>query len=999
MAEILDTLRLDIDQALRDITRVEQALDRSLAPVELRIDVDDTAVQRVEDSLRDVRTVAEDTTDQVRLTADEYREVARAIETGVTPARAIADATGQVRTQADLAEADFRDLARVLNISEEAARDLTREVLDSEQAAERLEDAARDVARQLGLSDREAERLAGSLREADRAADAIDVTTIGLAGRFAALRSSAVLIGGALAGIGGTALLVGALSGANAAIQSFARLEDSINAVNVIFGEAGAAVVTFGEDAAASAGLSQEAFNQAVVPIGALLQNFGFDAGEAAAAAVILVQRGADLASVYGGTVQDALLAVGAALRGEADPLERYGASISAARVETFALNEGLAQTKAEITPAIALQARYGLILSDTAAVSGDFANTSGDLANAQRIAAGEVQNFVTEVGEHLAPALESVLVLLPEFLEGVRQLVPGFAAGAESAADFFEAVGEGGGFRTEFAAIAAGFDVVTGGAGLATEAGRTLFSVFTGNMKGAADAVQRGGALIERAFTRGIAVTLANSLDKGVDSLTAFRTAMTQTAASSSNLDLFTGNFRDFAIAAGLSKDELYEVTLGLYNNATQLGLTADEVDFLRDQLDLLNETLETGSRRGYTDYDAAVSTLGESFSTTTSRFTVFAGELETTQTRSSAALAQLAADTEAQLGRAGAAFDLFGELPEQLEGSFADFVEGLQEQVEAQVDFDINLAILQALGLDQLAAEFDEAGVAAATQLQEAVDNIPLAIEADRAARGFADDLGDTFEDELINRLIAIGISSAEARQIAEALVSPQVIAAAEAAATVLANRQLDTYREDLLGGFEQLVPEVAGDIETHTSRLFDHPGITREAGRRDAEEYVDGITGFDIEAQIERIFAGLGVDIDLFDDGQQARSTFVSGLATRAAGEAAQVRDSIVNVLDDAIERDSPPKLFLRAGQESGDAFWSGFDQAQLTLRTPAQLITGSVAGSTTAATNVVEGGFTFAPTVINPTVQDLETTLARQGQLFGAVSGLLGKIKLS
>lgn len=373
--------------------------------------------------------------------------------------RSLDDALGAIEVKVDPTTAS-RQINDLADQADQALSDV--DLVIDPTGAQRLNSELAGVERNLAEADEEAARLERNLKDAAQAFNGVDDTARNATGSFSTLEKSARGIFTALAALGGAAIFGGALRGANAAIQSFAVLEDSINAVNVIFGTAGDSVLKFGEDAARSAGLSETAFNQAVVPIGALLQNFGFDADQAGDAAVILVQRAADLASVVGGDVPTALAALSSALRGEADPLEAYGASISATRVEQFALAEGLAATKAEITPAITLQARYGLILQDTAKVAGDYANTAGDLANAQRTAAAEAANFGNDIGEVLAPALEVIVGLIPEVLEGLRQLVPGFAAAADSAATFLEesaSAGEegGGGFREFFATLRAG--------------------------------------------------------------------------------------------------------------------------------------------------------------------------------------------------------------------------------------------------------------------------------------------------------------------------------------------------------------------------------------------------------------------------------------------------------------------------------------------------------------------------------------------------------------
>lgn len=971
MADIVDILRLEIDDALRDIGRVEQALDRALAPVEVDIEVDERALAELENTLNEVQRIA---------------------DRAATETQSIALAAGR-------AEVNFEDLARAMGITEAEARDLTTELLQSQAASNRLEDSARDVARQLGLSENEANRLTSSLRTADRAAEAIDVTAVRVAGRFTDLRVAAAGIATALAAVGTGQLFSVALRGANSAIQSFAQLEDSINAVNVVFGTASAQVLEFGESAAASAGLSASAFNQAVVPIGSLLRNFGFDAREAADAAVILVQRAADLASVFGGSVNDALAAVGAGLRGEINPLERYGAGLSAVRVEQFALAQGLAATKAEITPAITLQARYGLILSDTARVAGDFANTSDDLANAQRSAGAAVQNFVTDIGESLAPAFETILVLLPEVLEGLRQLVPGFANAADSAAAFFEAVGEGGGFREEGAQARAFFDALTSGPGIVAEAAQALGGLgvdlvnLDEDFTKSTAALVRGGALLERSFTRSIGVGMARALDSGADAVEAFDTAIRQTAAGSSNLGVFTGNFRDLSIAANLTQLELRDASVALIENRAELGLTADEVAFLTTQVALLNSAMfeDIEAVREFNRQQRELDDIRPD----ATRFVTFAGEIESSTDRAAAALAELSASAERQQARTAAAFNLFEELPEQISGSFSRAVDALREQVEAISDFEINIAILEALDLDALADDFREKGIAAAGQLADAVNNIPLAIEADELLEGVGV-IGEEAFNALVERFISVGLDPADARELAEKLSSPQVIDAAEEAGKSVGAAQAGAYHDSLTEELDQLIPDVGVEIGRSIETHWRLEAEANDAATETANSFLAGIQASITPSAIESVLDLFGIELDLTDIGIAAGGTLMGGIVVGVSSPSAvdRLRDSIVDATNNALEARSPSRVMLDLGESAGDAFWQGFNQADLTLRTAVPSITGSIAADSIA------GGVAGVNVNINldhASLQDPVSDVARMAQIAGSVAQTFNAVR--
>src|SRR5690606_31749087 len=177
---------------------------------------------------------------------------------------------------------------------------------------------------------------------------------------------------------------------------------------------------------ARSMGLSERAFREAVVPMGAMLQNLGYSEQEAADSSVMLSQRAADMASVFNTDVSQALDAINAALRGEYDPLERFGVSIKESTVQAKALEMGLADTAGELDENAKAQARYALIMEQTNGIAGDFAATSDETANKQRIAAAEAENMAAKFGQNLQPVMDKLLEVGSRLLEWFNNLSPG---------------------------------------------------------------------------------------------------------------------------------------------------------------------------------------------------------------------------------------------------------------------------------------------------------------------------------------------------------------------------------------------------------------------------------------------------------------------------------------------------------------------------------------------------------------------------------------------
>lgn len=194
-------------------------------------------------------------------------------------------------------------------------------------------------------------------------------------------------------------------------------LNESVNATNVVFGRASGIITDFARTSAESVGLSERAFRQAVTPMGAMLQNLGLNQQQAAEWAVRLTQRSSDMASVFNTDVSEALDAINAGLRGESDPLERFGVGLNEAAVQAEAVRLGLASQGDELTANQKAQARLSLIMGQTNRIAGDFANTSNEVANAERIEAARAEDAAAAFGQRLLPAKRRLIQVAGDLL------------------------------------------------------------------------------------------------------------------------------------------------------------------------------------------------------------------------------------------------------------------------------------------------------------------------------------------------------------------------------------------------------------------------------------------------------------------------------------------------------------------------------------------------------------------------------------------------------
>ena len=237
--------------------------------------------------------------------------------------------------------------------------------------------------------------------------------------RLSAFSSKAGQIGNKLT-LGLTAPLT-ALGGV--AVKAASDLGESLNAINVVFGDASDTINNFGEITASAVGLSQQSFNELATVTGTLLKTTGQDIDTVAESTIELTKRAADVASVFNEDVNVTLEAFNAAIRGEAEPARRFGVLLSENAVQAEILASGLDKVSGLTEEQRKVQARYNIILKQTEQTAGDFANTSDSLANQSKILKAELTDVAAELGEVLLPFVVDVVSFARELVQGFSDL------------------------------------------------------------------------------------------------------------------------------------------------------------------------------------------------------------------------------------------------------------------------------------------------------------------------------------------------------------------------------------------------------------------------------------------------------------------------------------------------------------------------------------------------------------------------------------------------
>lgn len=186
--------------------------------------------------------------------------------------------------------------------------------------------------------------------------------------------------------------------------------KESINAVNVVFGEGAKRVLEFGKNAVNAVGLTSAEFNQLATTTGALLKDTGKPMSEVAEMTNELAVRAADMASVFNTDVKDAMSAINQAVRGETEAIRRYAGDVTDATLETYLMSQGINRSVESLTQQEKRLYRVQLIMKQTSDMAGDFANTSDSAANMTKKLRKRIAELASRIGTALLPAYKLLL-------------------------------------------------------------------------------------------------------------------------------------------------------------------------------------------------------------------------------------------------------------------------------------------------------------------------------------------------------------------------------------------------------------------------------------------------------------------------------------------------------------------------------------------------------------------------------------------------------------
>ena len=234
---------------------------------------------------------------------------------------------------------------------------------------------------------------------------------------------------GAFAGFAAYVGIHEIVGGFKSSIMAAGDLEQSVGGVDAVFKDNARRIHGWAWGAAQALGLSKNSYNEFATLIGAQLKNAGTPMEELAGKTNSLIGLGADLASMFGGTTAEAVEALSSALKGEMDPIEKYGISLNDATLTAKGLEMGIEKVGGAFDPLQKQLIVQALLFDQSADAQGNFAREADTFQGKLQRAGAAWEDLSAKAGEIFLPVMtrimgflgDTALPILDEFVGGIR--------------------------------------------------------------------------------------------------------------------------------------------------------------------------------------------------------------------------------------------------------------------------------------------------------------------------------------------------------------------------------------------------------------------------------------------------------------------------------------------------------------------------------------------------------------------------------------------------
>lgn len=208
----------------------------------------------------------------------------------------------------------------------------------------------------------------------------------------------------------GTALSIGVTAPIIAigvkSMNTAATFQESQGRMSSVLGTLAGDAGKFAKEFSNKFGISQIAINDHLSSLSLMGTNYGLTGDEAYKMAQSMTQVTADTAAFNNMGFDETSERLSAALRGEGEAAEALGLSINQTTLAEYARQQGMTKSISQMSQAELMQLRYGLIMQQTAQMSGTAEKESSGYAATMQKLQTSVENAMIPIGQILIPLI-----------------------------------------------------------------------------------------------------------------------------------------------------------------------------------------------------------------------------------------------------------------------------------------------------------------------------------------------------------------------------------------------------------------------------------------------------------------------------------------------------------------------------------------------------------------------------------------------------------------
>lgn len=208
-------------------------------------------------------------------------------------------------------------------------------------------------------------------------------------------------------------------------IKAASDYSESINKVDVAFGNASQTVKDFAISAGKNFGIDRGTALDMAAMFGDMSTSMGLSQKKSAELSTSLVGLAGDLASFKNLNISEVQTALAGIFTGETESLKRLGVVMTEENLNQFLLTQGIAKKMSNLTQAQKVLQRYNYVLQMTSNSHGDFIRTQAGFANQIRIARSAYKDLSIQLGTILLPYATEFINVLIKVIQYFQQLSP----------------------------------------------------------------------------------------------------------------------------------------------------------------------------------------------------------------------------------------------------------------------------------------------------------------------------------------------------------------------------------------------------------------------------------------------------------------------------------------------------------------------------------------------------------------------------------------------